>query len=319
MENITKNKQSKDVICRMAEKYMSPLKMTDCKELTEGLFNVAYEAYLNDGSSVIIKIAPPEDIAVQTYEKNIMYAEVTAMENLARYEDIPVPRIYGYDNSRTVCPSAYFVMEKLRGESLNKIGYTLSKEQLDGFHFEIGRIIRKLNGIAAPCFGLPGQREYQGEKWHNVFVKMMTAAVNDAKRTDTELEVPPDKIMNLLERDEDIFNEVTEPRLVHFDCWDGNIFIENGKITGIIDWERTVWGDPLMEVQFRRFSPDPAFQKGYGLEELSGNQTRRALWYDVYMLALIASEGKFRKYDINEIYGWAKGILKKQFEELGKY
>jgi len=76
MESMTKNGQSKDVICKMIEKYMSPLKMTDCKELTGGFFNAVYEVYLNDGSSVILKIAPLKDIAVQTYEKNIMYTEV---------------------------------------------------------------------------------------------------------------------------------------------------------------------------------------------------------------------------------------------------
>lgn len=317
MEIVTKNRQSKDVICRMTEKYMSPLKMTDCKELTEGLFNAAYEVYLNNSGSVIIKIAPPEDIAVQTYEKNIMYAEVTTMEKLAQYEDIPVPRIYGYDESCTVCPSPYFIMEKLRGESLNKIGYTFSKEQLDGFHFEIGKILKKLSGVVCPCFGLPGQREYQSDNWYTAFFGMMTSAIEDAARVDVRLEVPPEKLMKKLLRDKNIFDEVTAPALVHYDCWDGNIFIENGKITGIIDWERSIWGDPLMELGFRTFSPDPAFQKGYGLEKLSENQTRRALWYDVYMLALIASETAYRKYKID--YPWEDGVLSRQFAELEKY
>ena len=316
MESMTKNRQSKDTIRRMTEKFVSPLQITDCNELTEGLFNAAYEVCLNDGSSVILKIAPPKEVEIQTYEKNIMYTEVRTMEMLSRYESIPVPRIYGYDDSCTVCASPFFVMEKLRGESINKIRYTLSQEQIDGFYLETGKIIRSVNDIVCPCFGYPGQPEYQGETWYSVFYKMMTAAIEDAERAGVELDVPPNELMSLLERYKTVFDEVTEPRLVHFDCWDGNIFVENGKITGIIDWERAIWADPLMEVQFRRFFPNLVFQKGYGLEELNRSQICRALWYDVYMMTLIASECEFRKYDINEVYGWAAGVLKKQFDEL---
>ena len=237
------------------------------------------------------------------------------MKKLSQYDGIPVPHIYGYDDSCTVCTSPYFVMEKLRGESMNKIRYALSHEQIDSLYLETGRIIRNVNSIACPCFGFPAQREYQGGNWYSVFYKMMTAAIDDVRRTGAMLEALPDELMNELGRSEAFFNEVKEPRLVHYDCWDGNIFVENGNITGIIDWERALWADPLMEVQFRRFSPDLMFQKGYGLEKLNENQIIRAFWYDVYMMVLVAAECESRKYDINEVYGWG-GVLEKQFEEL---
>lgn len=315
METLTKNKQSKDAVRKMTEKYMFPLKMTDCEELTEGMFNAAYEARLSDGSSVILKIAPPKEADILTYEKNIMYAEVQTMKMLSQQGIIPVPHIYGYDDSCTVCNLPYFVMEKLRGESMNKIRYSLSSEQIDSIYLEAGRIIRNVNSIVCPCFGYPAQSEFQGNNWYSVFCKMMNAAVFDAKRTDAVLEVFPYELMTELGRSEAVFEEVTEPRLVHYDCWDGNIFVESGNITGIIDWERALWADPLMELGFRRFSPDPVFQKGYGLEELNEKQVVRALWYDVYMMVLAAAECKSRKYDINEVYGWG-GVLKKQFKEL---
>ena len=59
-------------------------------------------------------------------------------------------------------------MEKLRGESINKIRDTLSQGQIDGFYPETGKIIRAVNDIVCPCFGYPGQPEYQGEKWVNM-------------------------------------------------------------------------------------------------------------------------------------------------------
>lgn len=202
METLTKNKQSKDAVRKMTEKYMFPLKMTDCEELTEGMFNAAYEARLSDGSSVILKIAPPKEADILTYEKNIMYAEVQTMKMLSQQGSIPVPNIYGYDDSCTVCTSPYFVMEKLRGESMNKIRYSLSSEQIDSIYLETGRIIRRVNSIVCPRFGYPAQSEFQGNNWYSVFCKMMNAAVFDAKRTDAVLEVSPYELMTELGRSE---------------------------------------------------------------------------------------------------------------------
>ena len=47
-------------------------------------------------------------------------------------------------------------------------------------------------------------------------------------------------------------DEVQSPRLVHWDLWDGNVFVDpaTAQITGISDFERSLWGDPLMEVNF---------------------------------------------------------------------
>ena len=27
--------------------------------------------------------------------------------------------------------------------------------------------------------------------------------------------------------------------------WEGNIFVKDGEISGIIDWERAMWGEPV--------------------------------------------------------------------------
>ncbi|MBB6417741.1 aminoglycoside phosphotransferase (APT) family kinase protein [Streptomyces sp. AK010] len=46
-------------------------------------------------------------------------------------------------------------------------------------------------------------------------------------------------------------DEVTDPRLVHFDLWRGNILVDRTggevRIGGLIDGERMFWGDPLAD------------------------------------------------------------------------
>ena len=168
MERLAKNKQNRETISRMMEKYFSPLKMKNYRELTEGYFNIAYEIHLSNEEQVILKIAPLKEVRVMTYEK-----------------------------------------------------------------------------------------------------------------------ISIDQMWLCLDRDKTVFEEVSESKLVHWDCWDGNIFIHSGKVTGIIDWERSIWGDPLMEVGFRTYADNICFQKGYGIRSLTENQERRALWYDIYLMLLL--------------------------------
>jgi len=56
------------------------------------------------------------------------------------------------------------------------------------------------------------------------------------------------------------------PQLVHWDAWDANFFVKDGKITGILDFERALWADPLMEAQFRAlaFGGVSESMRGYG-------------------------------------------------------
>lgn len=316
MESLTKNRQSADIIKKMVKKFFSPLELQDYRELTEGYFNIAYEVELSDGRKAVLKIAPSKEVRVMTYEKNIMYSEVQAMKIVRENCNVPVAKIYGYDDSSTICKSPYFFMEKLNGESLNSIKETLTAEQTDSIYSETGRMIHSVNSLPCPCFGYPGQPEYQGTEWYSVFYKMMEALLEDAKQVNVDIKISPDELIGKLEHDKAVFEEVTESSFVHWDCWDGNIFVENGKVVGIIDWERVLWADPLMEVGFRTYNSNSAFQKGYGLEILSENQQRRALWYDIYLMLSMTIECEYRKYETMDQYNWTTGILVKQFEKL---
>lgn len=316
MESLTKNRQSEETLRKMTERFFHPCELRSYKELTEGYFNVAYEVTLSSGKTVILKIAPAHDVRVMTHEKNIMSAEVLAMEKVTERGGIPVPKVLGYDDSQTICGSPYFFMEKLDGSSMNEIKGSLTQEQMNDIYTKTGEICRDINHIACPCFGYPGQPEYQGTDWYTVFRGMLEAGINDAERGNVDLKIPVDELRFCLERDKDIFAEVTEPRLVHWDLWDGNIFISGGEITGLIDWERCIWGDPLLEVGFRCHSDSAFFKKGYGVTGFTESEKRRILWYDIYLFVVASLECEYRKYETMDMYEWATGMLTTVFEKL---
>ncbi len=317
MESQTKTKQSKETIEKMVKKIFPSSAMTDYKELTEGYFNVAYEVQLNGDTDVILKIAPDNNMRVMTNEKNIMLNEVTTMQTVSKYDGIKAPKVLGSDFSCTICNAPYFFMEKLTGKSLNSIKDTLSQEIINQVYWETGNMIRQVNEITCPCFGYPAQEEFQGKEWFPIFRKMIQANIADAKRGNVDTKISADNLLEHLEQDRALFEEITVPKLVHWDAWDGNIFVQDGHVTGLIDWERSLWADPLLEVGFRTYEQDKQYYfKGYGIEKLTENQYRRALWYDIYFMSTAVLECEYRRYETMDMYNWSVKMLQEQFSKL---
>ena len=313
---VTKNRQGEETIKKMAEKYFPDDPVKEYRELKGGTFNVAYELQLCSGKTVILKVAPEKSVRVMASEKNIMATEVWAMELAGTNPLIPVAKVLGYDKSCTLCPSEYFFMEKLKGERLDVIKEQLSQEQQDDIYMQMGMLNKQINAFTGPAFGYPGQPDFMGDSWPKVFSWMIHGCLKDAEDAGVDLKISPEKLADCLEADRGIFEEVTVPRLVHWDGWDGNIFVENGRISGLIDWERALYGDPLMEHGFHSFSSNPAFLKGYGIERLTPAQHRRALWYDIYVLLVGTLECTYRKYKTMDMYQWASTLLKEQYDKL---
>ena len=181
---------------------------------------------------------------------------------------------------------------------------------------ETGAINRRINEITCSRFGLPGQTECQGDAWYPVFKRMMDMGLCDAETRAVDLKLPVSEIRERLEKDRRFFEEVTDPRLVHWDIWAGNIFTDGEHVTGIIDWERSLWGDPLLEVGFRTFGSNREFMAGYGKETLTETEERRALWYDIYMAVLQTLECEYRRYETMEMYERGTGLLQRQMSRV---
>jgi aminoglycoside phosphotransferase (APT) family kinase protein len=115
---------------------------------------------------------------------------------------------------------------------------------------------------------------------------------------------------------------VQTPCLVHWDLWDGNIFVhpETKQITGYIDFERALWADPLMEVNFGAFGENPAFLAGYGLKMLdtAAKRCRRTL-YNIYLFLIMVIEPYYRQFADKGQEMWAREMLRQQLERLEEF
>ncbi len=299
MQSIIKQHISDAKIAIIVKKAFSCMPIS-IEEIEHSYSNNVFKIALETGRTVMLKVAPIEGFRVMNHEKNAMYAEISVLQKLKNYTSISVPEMYYYDSAKTVLNSGYFFMEYFDGETMEKLRETLPKEEQAAIDEELGRLNRTINSIKGTKFGYYSQKRRWHEGWYDAFHDMMEDILEDAKYYKADIQVDPEEIMAMFEGDRAVFDEVTEPRLVDWDLWDGNVFVKDGHVQGIIDWERALWGDPLMEYGFRTHHHNEAFYRGYGVRPFSHSELLRIRWYDVYLCLTWLVEYTARDYNDEE-------------------
>ena len=311
---ITKCEQTKENILRMAEAAFPEKGIPQIEELTEGMCNVAYKLTYEDGFRTILKIASPIMEGFLTNECNLMDAEVKAMKLVANDTDIKVAEVYAYDTTRTLCEGDYFFMECMEGVNWFTVHESLTEEVKAHLRREVGRVQRKLSQVVGEKFGMLGDTCHQFESLHEFITYLIGNVLLDAEKRNVEIGVYKEEILEALAKDKDCFEEVKRPSLVHWDMWEGNIFIKDGEITGIIDWERAMWGEALMDEPFRYHKRNTDLLEGFGVGEFTEAEIRRIFWYDVLLYLTMMTEVFYREYEDDGQYKWTKML----FEEVWK-
>ena len=306
MESFTKVKLNEQQLALLTAKaFGAGTAVAGSRELTGGFFNTAYDVELNDGRTVILKVAPAVETEVLSYEKDIMRAEVEALRLVNAAGGIPVPEVYFFDDSLQLIPCPYFFMERVEGEPYSDVKEQLSADRKASIEHELGRYQRMINEIAGPAFGLfGGEAAEAGASWRVTFRAMLLNVLADARRLDAVLPASPEDIERSLEQYLPALDEVKEPRLVHWDLWNGNLFVQDGVIVSIIDWERALWGDPLLEYYFRHLENSEAFHEGYGAATDSPNEVLRKRLYDLYLDLIMVVECYSRQYKDENHVNW---------------
>jgi len=302
-------------------------------ELTDGWFSTAYSIELiNEKKEIVMKISPPLEVDILTYEKDIMKTEVTVYNLLKQKTDVPIPKILGSDFSHSLINRDYFFMNKMKGKMWSKIKSKLTKEQNESLKCNWGKYTAQINSIIGDHFGyFTDSKKTYNTNWKSTFLNMIKNVLDDGIRLKAKLPKKPQEIQKIINDKSHVLDEVIKPQLVHWDLWGGNTFliVNNGSfsIEGITDCERALWGDPLMEYIFMDIDKEKEFIRGY--EEISKkkflltNEMRcRRLMYNVYLFLIRVTENNSRCYSglkFKVIMKWANSSLKKNLRELKKF
>lgn len=289
------------------------------RELRDGYFNAAYRIDLSDGRCAVLKVAPPPDVTVLHYERGIMATEVEVLRRVAGETNVPVPAVYYYDRSHDLLDSDYFLMEWVAGEAYHKLRAGFSAEQRDATDAAIGGCLAQINAILGTHFGYMALPVQRFGTWREAFLGMFHDLLADGQARHVALPLPYADLAAQVQAAAPALDAVQTPQLVHWDLWDGNIFVEprSGRITGIIDFERALWGDPLMEFQYRTLEITPAFGRGYGRSLLdSPTAAARRTLYNLYLYLIMTIECYYRAYETDDQEQWARQQLAAELARL---
>lgn len=306
---ITKNKQTNENIIAMAKAAFPDRGIPEIQELTEGMCNAAYRLTYEDGFRTVLKISSPIKEGFMTNESNLMEAEVRAMKLVAENTKVKVPEIYNYDTSKEICDGDFFFMENLEGASWISVIDNLEDEVNAALRTEVGKLQKQLTEITGEKFRLLGDDIHKFDSLYEFTYFLIKNVLEDAEKREVVIGVPKTDILTKLERDKDIFAYVETPTLVHWDMWEGNIFVRDGKVSGIIDWERAMWGEPFMDDRFRYHNRNDDFLRGFGIDNLSDGEVRRIYWYDILLYLTMMTEVTYREYEDDGQYQWAKSMF----------
>ncbi|UED88731.1 aminoglycoside phosphotransferase family protein [Streptomyces profundus] len=293
------------------------------EEITHGWFNVAYRIRLRDGRQAVLKIAPPADVAVLTREHDMMRTELAAMSLVRDHTEVPIPRVDHADLSRELVDADYFFMAYVDADNfgLATAAGRLSDEVVIAAGRQLGALNRELNSIVGPHFG--PLRGPGSPTWRAAFGQMIEDTLLDGARVNVDIGWSYDEIRAVLAENASALDEVTEPRFVELDLWTKNSMIKDGQIVAILDHERAVYGDPLMEAGFTGidlpvFGDPTDFMAGYGIGELSTPQRVRRRLYSLYLAVIMVVETRYRGHQDTATYDFGREQLDLLMAQFGR-
>ncbi|KAI8803573.1 kinase-like domain-containing protein [Cladochytrium replicatum] len=269
--SLTKVRVEQDDVRRIVNAHLKSDDAVEVTELKDGHFNSAFLVSTKAGFKAVIKIAPSKSVRILRYEADVLHAEVTVLRLIAgSAPGIPVPLVYAAD-------------EQVTDPALKQ---TLEQQ--------FGALLRKLHDIPLPAgtkFGLATPSAPHFDTWREAFSAMIGDLLADAADEPTlHDKIPLARVRAVLEKISPVLEDVKEPRLLMWDSWDGNVMVDGDKVTGLFDFERAIYGDPLMEFAF--FRPSEALTAGYG--RLWGSTSR---------------EVPYRQLNTGEDLSWREGAL----------
>lgn len=140
---------------------------------------------------------------------------------------------------------------------------------MDHLYLELGEYARQIHSLEnkEQWFGYPPPFA-RHEKWSDFIAEYVLSLEKDLKEH-PYLCLPMEySLSNMAKKMTPQLDKVKTPRLIHGDLWLRNILIRKElghyKISAILDWDRSLWGDPYFEWILYGTDPNPSFWQAYG-------------------------------------------------------
>jgi len=242
-----------------------------------GVRNLCF--YVNDAFVVRFNT---QDLSSAKFQSERMAYELLAQQSL------PVPEVLVLDESRTIAPYDLIITTRLPGQPLASSWQSLPADRLHALIYAIGQALARIHACTFPAFGKLRSLDYA--TWAGYvqdYVQRYVRSATDLRLLNVALRTGIEKA---IDRAMDDFKCVTQPALVHCDFHYENILHVDGKLSGLLDFEWTLAGDPAYDFMIgdvrERMVPgsEATLAAGYqSIRSFRPNHQQCVHWYRLFL------------------------------------
>ena len=245
---------------------------------------------------------PDQRVILKVYPDTFhwkMEKEVYVYSLLHRAEGLPTPSILWSDDSKELLPQHYVLMTKLEGQPLSHVAPSLSPLQLRDIYLQMGTLLAKVHDITLDAFGYITTRVVASHATNEAYMRFQfqkKLAELEEHGGDASLRRMVEAYVSM---HGDVLTQAQTPVLCHDDYHEGNVLVAEEEarwhVTGIIDVENAVAGDPLLDVaktDYYAIRENAAKREGF----LAGYGRLPERWHDRVQL--------YKLYHALELWDW---------------
>lgn len=210
-----------------------------------GKFNTSF--YVQAGSTDwVVRVAPHSTSTFVFYERAMMKQEPHIHDRLLRETSVPVAPVIVFDEKHEVVDHDFIILERLPGHPLSDHESGKGADIL----FHVGRALAQTHRVTETSYGYLGEHEPLPPQatWPEAFRHMWMRLITDVEASGHYNRKEARTLNELLEQNIERFDRDVPSSLLHMDVWAQNILVDDqGSLTGLIDWDRALWGDPEIE------------------------------------------------------------------------
>jgi len=274
-----------EVLVRAVRKHL-PGEPAEFARIPTGKHNTSYSFRIG-GVGRILRIAPLAGVPLLFYEARMMAQEPEIHRIVRSRTSIPVPEILAYDADHDILPADFLILDRLPGIAASEAVF-LDEEMWDGVLEDVGRALAEIHAVTGERYGYAGAHHPMEPQatWVDAFRILWTKLIAQIVEAGFYSAAEGEGLVDVLEHRIEHFDHDPPASLLHMDVWAQNILIDNrGRMTGLVDWDRALWGDPEIEFAVLDYCgiSRPSFWRGYGkARDRSPSARIREVFYLLY-------------------------------------
>lgn len=304
----TKSRIFKEISNEEAQKiikhYFPKSNIISSSPLKGGLFNTTYKLIIDSPyKELILRVGPVNRDCLLSFENNLMKAEEYVYKLLDE-NNIPSPTVVICDTSKSVIDRDFMITEYIKSISLSD--KSIPESYRNKLYKEVGEYTYKVHAIKGNRFGRVSDfiNGVSYNTWKDFLIYHVTEICKSCLDYYVFDKETIEKIIDVYESNQSLFENIIEPSLVHADLWAGNILVSENdnkgyEVAAIIDVDRAIFGD----IDFEFASPwiiNDAFISGYGNIHVNENNKLKLNFYRLLYSVIDSYVWKVEYNDENE-------------------